>query len=66
MHVCIAEVIKVLNADVLALREVEQHKVDDQDVLEYFAAGSGCEAIAGTAMQREARVDGNVLFANFT
>lgn len=57
----IAGVIKELDADVLALQEVEHHKVDDQDLLEYLAAVSGYKAIVGTTMQRETRAYGNAL-----
>ncbi|MCX4189655.1 endonuclease/exonuclease/phosphatase family protein [Methylophaga sp. OBS3] len=57
----IADVIRELDADVLALQEVEHHKVDEQDLLEYLAAVFGYETIAGTTMQRETRAYGNAL-----
>ncbi|MDT8405304.1 endonuclease/exonuclease/phosphatase family protein [Sulfuriflexus sp.] len=57
----IIAVIKELDADVLALQEVEHHKFDDLDLLDYLAAGSGYVAIAGPTLLRGSRDYGNAL-----
>lgn len=50
-----------LNADVLALQEVEHHQVDGTDLLEYLATVTSMTAIAGPTLLRETRNYGNAL-----
>lgn len=57
----IAAVIRELDADIIALQEVEHHSVDDLDLLEYLAYQTGHEAIAGPTLFRETRHYGNAL-----
>ena len=57
----IIDVIKELDADVLALQEVEHHKFHDLDLLDYLAAESGYVAIAGPTLLRGSRDYGNAL-----
>jgi len=56
-----AAVMLQLNADVLALQEVEHHQVDGLDLLEYLATATGMEPIAGPLLLRETRDYGNAL-----
>lgn len=55
------KVINELDADVLALQEVEHHPVGDLDLLDYLAAKTGYTAIAGPNLLRETRHYGNAL-----
>lgn len=57
----IAGVLRELNADVVALQEVEHHNVDGHDLLDYLAAKTGLTAIAGPTLQRETRHYGNAI-----
>lgn len=57
----IAAVIRELDADIIALQEVEHHSVDDLDLLEYLAYQTGHEALAGPTLFRETRHYGNAL-----
>lgn len=57
----IARVLRELDADVVALQEVEHHKVDQLDLLDYLAEETGLAAIAGPTLQRGARHYGNAL-----
>jgi len=50
-----------LNADVLALQEVEHHQVDGIDLLDYLATVTSMTAIAGPTLLRETRDYGNAL-----
>lgn len=59
----IAAVIRELDADIIALQEVEHHSVDDLDLLEYLAYQTGHEAIAGPTLFRETRHYGNALLS---
>jgi endonuclease/exonuclease/phosphatase family metal-dependent hydrolase len=54
-------VIRQLNADVLALQEVEHHQVDGIDLLDYLATVTDMTAIAGPTLLRESREYGNAL-----
>jgi len=54
-------VMRQLNADVLALQEVEHHQVDGIDLLEYLATATRMQAIAGPTLLRETRDYGNAL-----
>lgn len=56
-----AAVIKQLDADVIALQEVEHHPIEQQDVLQYLAQHTGHQAIAGPTLLREDRDYGNAL-----
>ncbi|MDO8825145.1 endonuclease/exonuclease/phosphatase family protein [Methylophaga sp.] len=57
----IAAVIRELDADIIALQEVEHHSVEDLDLLEYLAYQTGHEAMAGPTLFRETRHYGNAL-----
>ncbi|ODN66961.1 endonuclease/exonuclease/phosphatase family protein [Methylophaga muralis] len=57
----IAAVIREIDADIIALQEVEHHCVDDLDLLEYLAYQTGHEALAGPTLFRETRHYGNAL-----
>lgn len=54
-------VLKELNADVVALQEVEHHDLNGHDLLDYLAAKTGLTAIAGTTLLGETRDDGNAI-----
>jgi len=56
-----AQVLRELDAEVLALQEVEHHAVEGLDLLEYLAAATGHTAIAGPTLLRETRHYGNAL-----
>ena len=55
------EVLKEIDADVVALQEVEHHPVGDSDLLDYMASAVGLSAIAGPTLLRETRGYGNAL-----
>jgi endonuclease/exonuclease/phosphatase family metal-dependent hydrolase len=55
------QVLQELDADVVALQEVEHHAIDDYDLLDYLAAETGLRAIAGPTLLRETRHYGNAL-----
>lgn len=57
----IAAVIREIDADVLALQEVEHHLIDDEDLLDYLARSTGYQAVAGPTVMRETRHYGNAL-----
>jgi len=57
----IAGVIDEIAPDVIALQEVEHHRIGDLDLLEYLAARTGLEAIAGPTLLRDTRHYGNAL-----
>jgi endonuclease/exonuclease/phosphatase family metal-dependent hydrolase len=57
----IAAVLRELNADVVALQEVEGHRVDDVELLHSLAAAAGLQAIAGPTLRRDTRQYGNAL-----
>lgn len=58
------EVLRELNADVVALQEVEHHNVNGRDMLDYLSAESGLTAIAGSTSFRETRHYGNAVLTN--
>lgn len=55
------QVLRELNADVMALQEVECHDVDGHDLLDYLAAKTGLTAIAGPTLLRRTRSYGNAI-----
>lgn len=57
----IVRVLQELNADVVALQEVEHHDVDGYDLLDYLAEKTGLTAIAGPTLKRETRHYGNAI-----
>jgi len=57
----VARVLQELDADVVALQEVEQHAVGDTDLLEFLAARNGYQAIAGPTLLRDSRDYGNAV-----
>lgn len=59
----IVDVINNLDADLLALQEVEHHLVDDQDLLTFIARETGYHAYAGPTMKRGTRNYGNAVLS---
>jgi endonuclease/exonuclease/phosphatase family metal-dependent hydrolase len=57
----IVGVLQELEADVLALQEVENHRIDNLELLQLLGSKSGLQAIAGPTLQRETRHYGNAL-----
>ncbi|AFJ03212.1 Endonuclease/exonuclease/phosphatase [Methylophaga frappieri] len=57
----IATVIDELNADVIALQEVEHHLIEEGDFLDYLAARTGYQAVSGPTLMRETRHYGNAV-----
>jgi endonuclease/exonuclease/phosphatase family metal-dependent hydrolase len=57
----IRQVLGELDADVVALQEVEHHEVGGVDLLDYLAAETGCTCIAGPTLQRGTHHYGNAL-----
>lgn len=57
----IIDVLQEMNADVVALQEVEHHQVEGHDLLDYFAAKTGLTAIAGPTLVRRTHHYGNAL-----
>jgi endonuclease/exonuclease/phosphatase family metal-dependent hydrolase len=60
----ILEVLRELNADVVALQEVETTH-EDPDVLSYFAEGTGSTALAGPTLSLHRGSFGNALLTRF-
>ena len=57
----IVQVLKELNADVVALQEVEHHNVEGCDLLDYLAIETESTAIPGPTLLRDTRRYGNAL-----
>ena len=57
----LVKVLREVDADIIALQEVEHHAVEDGDLLDYLAAETGTAAIAGATLLRETRHYGNAL-----
>ena len=57
----VVRVLLELNADVVALQEVEQHAVGDMDLLQFLAAKTGYQAVAGPTLLRDTRDYGNAV-----
>jgi len=62
----IAAVINELDADVIALQEVEHHLVNDIDLLDFLAQQTGMFGLAGPTMLRESRHYGNAILSRLT
>jgi endonuclease/exonuclease/phosphatase family metal-dependent hydrolase len=56
-----AQVLRELDADVVALQEVEHHDVGGCDLLDYLAEKTGLAAIAGPTLLRDTRHYGNAI-----
>lgn len=56
-----ARVLQELDADVVALQEVEHHRVNNLDLLDFLAQYTGMTALAGPTMLRDTRHYGNAL-----
>lgn len=59
----IADVINQLDADVVALQEVEHHRVNDLDLLDFLAQQTGMIGLAGPTMLRQTRHYGNAVLS---
>lgn len=55
----IVQVLRELNADVIALQEVEHHDVEGYDLLDYLAVKTGMTPIAGPTLLRKTHHYGN-------
>jgi endonuclease/exonuclease/phosphatase family metal-dependent hydrolase len=59
-----AKVLRELEADVIALQEVEHHAVEGEDILDYLADAVGLQALAGPTLRRRSNNDyGNALLS---
>ncbi len=56
-----ARVLREIDASIVALQEVEQHRVGREDMLQYLGRKSRLEVISGPTFKRENRQYGNVL-----
>ncbi len=59
----IAEVIREVDADIIALQEVEHHLVNDLDLLDFLAQQTDMTGLAGPTMLRESRDYGNAILS---
>lgn len=59
----IARVIRELDADVVALQEVEHHRVNDLDLLDFLAQQTQMIGLAGPTMLRQTRHYGNAILS---
>lgn len=59
----VVDVIRNIDADVIALQEVEHHMVDDLDLLQFIAKEAGYQAYAGPTMKRGQRNYGNAVLS---
>jgi endonuclease/exonuclease/phosphatase family metal-dependent hydrolase len=55
------QVLKELDAEVIALQEVDHHTVRERDLLDHLAAETGTTALAGPTLRRQSRHYGNTL-----
>ncbi len=56
-------VLRELNADIVALQEVEHHRIGAYDLLDYLAVKTGYSALAGPTLLRDSRHYGNALLS---
>jgi endonuclease/exonuclease/phosphatase family metal-dependent hydrolase len=56
-----AQVIQQLDADIIALQEVEHHRVNDLDLLDFLGQQTAMTALAGPTMLRDTRHYGNAI-----
>lgn len=56
-----AMVLREIGADVMALQEVEQHRMGLENLLQYFGREVGLEVISGPTLKRQSRNYGNAL-----
>lgn len=56
-----AKVIQQLDADIVALQEVEHHRVNDLDLLDFLGQQTAMTALAGPTMLRDTRHYGNAI-----
>jgi endonuclease/exonuclease/phosphatase family metal-dependent hydrolase len=61
----IVDVIREMDADIIALQEVEHHMVNDIDLLDFIAQQTGMIGIAGPTMFRESRHYGNAVLSKY-
>src|SRR5687768_2924318 len=54
-------VLRELDADVIALQEVEHHNMEGRDLLDYLALETGLKAIPGPTLLRDTRHYGNAI-----
>lgn len=59
----IAELIRELDADFVALQEVEHHRVNDIDLLDFLSEQTGMIGLAGPTMLRDTRHYGNAILS---
>jgi endonuclease/exonuclease/phosphatase family metal-dependent hydrolase len=59
----IIDVIRELDADIIALQEVEHHLVNDLNLLDFLADSTGMYCIAGPTMYRDTRHYGNAVLS---
>lgn len=59
----VVDVIKNIDADVIALQEVEHHLIDDLDLLQFIATEAGYQAYTGPTMKRDQRNYGNAVLS---
>jgi endonuclease/exonuclease/phosphatase family metal-dependent hydrolase len=57
----VAAVINEIDADIIALQEVEHHLVNDIDLLDFLSQQTGMTGLAGPTMLRETRHYGNAI-----
>lgn len=62
-HQRCAEVLQEIDADIIALQEVESHPGESRDALAYICAATGCMASDGTTMALGEARYGNALLA---
>lgn len=59
-----ARVLREIGASIVALQEVEQHRVGRENLLQYLGRKAGMEVISGPTFKRENRQYGNALMTS--